>query len=390
MELSPGQAKAYDLATAWLSKGYDPSKPFFYIGGYAGTGKSTIANKVTEGVKRKLFGAYTGKAASVLNKKGVPAATLHSLIYTPIPVREDYLRGLYRQKATAKGAELEEIKKKIKEEQKPKFRLNDESPLLECDLLLVDEVSMVNEEMARDLLSFKVPILVMGDPGQLPPVGGEGYFTKGEPDAFLTEIHRQAAGNPIIAMATLARQGNRLSAGAWGDSRVVWKDKFNDHTLTDYDQIIVGRNATRKATNSRVRDFMGHLGAVPAKGERIICLKNNKEVGLLNGTQWIVEEAEDAGVWFDLEIQPEGEEKKSEPIIVSSHPFDTDFENMPWYDRKRFEEFDYGYAITCHKSQGSQWRSILIQNEAWIFRKDASKWLYTALTRAEEKVTVVL
>jgi exodeoxyribonuclease-5 len=401
MELSPGQVVAYDKANAWLQEVRNSpaalkAKPFFYIGGYAGTGKSTIANKVTENVPNKLFGTFTGKAASVLQKKGVEAATIHSLIYALVPIREDYLRDLYKKKQSASATELVEISKKIKEELKPKFRLNDNSALLDTDLMIVDEVSMVNEEMGRDLLSFKVPILVLGDPGQLPPVSGEGFFTRGEPDVLLTEIHRQAAGNPIIAMASLARNGTKLKAGNWGGgNQVVWRQSFNDHTLPDFDQIICGRNATRKALNARVRDHLGYLGPIPNKDEKVICLKNNKDIGILNGTQWRVHEVEDSGPWIELSLFPEGDEydptnKKLPLLEVSAHPFDADFENMQWYDRKRFEEFDYGYAITCHKSQGSQWEQVLIQNESWCFRESASKWLYTALTRAEKSVTVVL
>lgn len=391
MELSLIQAEAALQVKAWLDAKNFRDKPYFYIGGYAGTGKSTIVKSLTEGMEHVLYGTFTGKAASVLQKKGVLAGTIHSLIYSPLPLREEYLKELYAKKAKASEAEAKEIQKLIKEEVRPKFTLNKNSPLLDAELVVIDEVSMVNEEMGKDLLSFKVPILVLGDPGQLPPVAGEGFFTRNAPDVMLTEIHRQAAGNPIIAMATLARQGRRLSAGAWGDSQVVWKNKFQEHTLaTAYDQIICGRNATRKAINARVRDFLGHLSACPLPGEKVICLKNNKELGILNGTQWQVQETVDNGRWFTLGLRADGETDEKKDILIDCHPFDADFDNMPWYDKARFEEFDFGYAITCHKSQGSQWPTVCIQNESWIFKENQSKWLYTALTRAEKSVTVIL
>lgn len=386
--LSPIQAEAALKAEAWLKS---RDKPFFYIGGYAGTGKTSIANKITQSVERRLFGTYTGKAASVLQKKGVPAETIHSLIYKPIPVNEQKMKDLYEKKKAAKNeTEAKEIQDKIREELKPKFVLNDESPLRDCDLLVVDEVSMVGEEIAMDLLSFEVPILVLGDPGQLPPITGEGYFTANAPDVMLTEIHRQAAGNPIIGMATIARQGGRLKVGSYGSSKCVSRAQFNDQLYPSYDQVICGRNLTRKATNSRIRDFLGHVSASPAEGEKVICLKNNKELGILNGTQWLVHSCEDNGIYLSLALHKEGFAGGDKPINVDCHPFEVDFNDMPWYMRKRFEEFDFGYAITCHKSQGSQWPKVLIHNESWCFRENAQKWLYTALTRAEEEVMVVL
>ena len=130
-------------------------------------------------------------------------------------------------------------------------------------------------------------------------------------------------------------------------------------------------------------------------GDKLICLKNNREVGLLNGTQWGVEEATDEGPYIKLAILPwdiEGEANSParEPLRISAHHFDVDLRKLMWWDRKRAEEFDFGYAITCHKSQGSQWEKIFIQNESYAFREDASRWLYTALTRAEDTVTVRL
>ncbi len=389
MELSPGQAAGASAVKSWLASRDFKNKPFFYVGGYAGTGKTTIAKVLTEEEKSPVFAAYTGKAASVLQRKGIPAQTIHSLIYTPIPLDEKAYANLSKQLNTCQNDdERKRIQGEIKELCKPRFELNSDSDIRKASLITIDEVSMVGEEMGRDLLSFGVPVLVLGDPGQLPPVTGEGFFTAGKPDVLLTEIHRQAAGNPIIGMATIVRQGSFLKRGKYGSSEVVHRTLFNHHTSSSFDQIICGRNATRKSVNSQVRDLLGYLGSVPAEGEKVICLKNDKEVGILNGTQWRVVSSEDNGLYFKLKLQ--GEEQDKKPIEVDTHPFDVDFNNMPFYERKRFQEFDFGYAITCHKSQGSQWGKVLIHNESWCFRENASKWLYTALTRAEESVMVVL
>lgn len=389
LTLSPGQAIAADKVAAWLKS---KDKPFFYLAGYAGTGKTSIA-KYLSGLQNKPvgFAAYTGKAASVLQKKGLPAATIHSLIYEIKPFDEERGKELKDAlQAATSEEEQKQIKDEIKELYKPTFSLRRDSPLEDLGLLVIDEVSMVGEEIGQDLLSFGVPILVLGDPGQLPPISGEGYFTGRTPDVLLTEIHRQAAGNPIIGMATVVRQGGRLKAGRSGESECIWKTKFNEGFYQSFDQVICGRNITRRAVNSRIRDRLGYTGTAPEEGEKIICLKNNKELGILNGTQWTVYSCEDNGIYLDLEIKAEGFLAGDKPLRLDAHPFELDISAMPPYERRRFQEFDFGYAITCHKSQGSQWGSVLIHNESYCFKENAAKWLYTALTRAEDKVMVVL
>ena len=77
---------------------------------------------------------------------------------------------------------------------------------------------MVDEELGRDLLSFGTPVLVLGDTAQLPPVKGGGFFTDAEPDAMLTEVHRQAADNPIIRCRCRSARASRLALGP------VWRE----------------------------------------------------------------------------------------------------------------------------------------------------------------------
>lgn len=391
MELAKQQGEAAQAVEAWLK---EKSEPFFYLGGYAGTGKTTIAKHLAEMQKgRVAFGAYTGKAASVLNKKGIPASTIHSLIYQVIPPDETKAKELQKQLAgVTSPVEREKLKQQIRDIFQPRFTLAGDA-LEDISLIVIDEVSMVDEQVGQDLLSFGIPVLVLGDPGQLPPVTGEGFFTAGKPDYLLTDIHRQAAGNPIIGMATTVRQGGSLRAGRYGACEVIFRSKFERRMLLEFDQMICGRNATRKSLNDLYRDSKDLGGVVPTKGEKIICLKNNKELGILNGQQFYVHKVEDQGTYLDLDIHENPnflEVDEKDFIQVSSHPFNADLKEMFWRDRLAFEEFDFGYAITCHKSQGSQWPTVLIQNESWCFREHAQKWLYTALTRAEEKVLVVL
>lgn len=394
MELAKQQAEAATLVKAWLAGGYDPKKPFFYLAGYAGTGKTTIAKVLTEEVKYPVFAAYTGKAASVLNKKGIPATTIHKLVYRLIKPDEFKAEKISKELALASPSDIERLRKELRDVYAPRFCINDESPLLSCDLLVVDEVSMVGEEIGRDLLSFRKPILVLGDPGQLPPISGEGFFTSNKPDFLLTDIHRQAAGNPIIGMATVVRQGGTLRAGRYGSSEVVWRNKFEPSRYLAYEQIICGRNVTRSAVNGNVRDALGYSSTQPSRGEKVICLRNNADLGILNGMQFWVKKSEDSGIYLDLNLTEDKSQVEAEidekVLPISCHPFGSDFNAMHPRERHRFQEFDFGYAVTCHKSQGSQWETVLIHNEAYCFREHSAKWIYTALTRAEKGVLVVL
>jgi exodeoxyribonuclease-5 len=391
MQFSPQQALAADAVGKWLKEPAESSQ-VFYLAGYAGTGKTTLAKYLAQLQSGAYgFAAYTGKAASVLTRKGCPATTIHSLIYSVKMPGTDIIRKL-QQKITESTNDIEktQLVKDLREANRPHFELNvDESGLLELDLLILDEVSMVNEQIAKDLLSFGKKILVLGDPGQLPPVEGAGYFTGKRPDIMLTEIHRQALNNPIIAMATMARQGNYLKPGRYGDSLVQRRASNTHEQLATASQVICGLNRTRNGMNALIRDWRGHASvACPEVGEKIICLRNDREFGILNGTMWNVAKSDDNGLSVELDLFDWDNGSAEKVIKISAHPFNVDLKDMAWYDRKRHQEFTFGYAITCHKAQGSQWDNVFIQNESYAFKENNSKWIYTALTRAENKVIV--
>ncbi len=171
----------------------------FRLFGYAGTGKTTLARHIAEDVEGEvLFGAYTGKAALVLRSKGCGERAHHPS--HDLPRRKDM------------------------DSEEPSFVLNEDSPASKASLIVIDECSMVDEELGRDLLSFGKPVLVLGDPAQLPPVKGGGYFTEAEPDVMLTEVHRQAADNPIVRLSMMVREGGRLELGDHGAMRVIARD----------------------------------------------------------------------------------------------------------------------------------------------------------------------
>ncbi|AAT69489.1 exonuclease V [Alphaproteobacteria phage PhiJL001] len=399
MKWGAQQNTALSRVDEWLASGHSP---IFRLFGYAGTGKTTLAKHLAEGVSGRVkFAAYTGKAAQVLSEKGCPATTIHKLIYVPKSKSKTRLNGLQQQlvdmvrdlSQTLTQAQIDQrsdvlkCRAQIKEEEENlrgmMFQKNLESELYGCSLLVVDECSMVDMQVGQDLLSFDVPILVLGDPAQLPPVMGGGFFTEAKPDMMLTDIHRQAKDNPIIEMATRVREDRGLPLGSYGDSAVHRFGTPMEDIARRADQLICGRNKTRRAANKRIRQFKGFEGDLPVVGDRLVCLSNDHEEGLLNGQIWIAAaDAQDAGETYLLTAYPEDNEANVKEMTVWATEPD-------WHERREAQSFDFGYCLTCHKSQGSQWDHVMVMDESRSFKKDANRWLYTAITRAAERVDVV-
>lgn len=401
MKWSPQQEKALSSVAAWQkAKQY----PYYYLAGYAGTGKTTLAKEFASDVPgRVLYAAYTGKAAHVMRQHGCDAAsTIHSLIYrAKDKCREHYQdlkfqidRLLEEDKAVPDNLQ-QELTAEKENLSRPNFSLRADSNLIGADLLILDECSMVDTYIAEDLLLFGVPILVLGDPAQLPPVRRAGYFTKHEPSFMLTEVHRHALDSPIYRMATEIREGRLPQLG---DEGVIAQADLLDPPLIDADQVIVGKNVTRHRVNQRMRRIEGRwhkdndLPHLPWKGDKLVCLRNNHEVGLLNGSLWKADTVMRREL-NRLRIKVVEEEAEGYSLEVDVHPeiFNgKDLDHLPFYIRKEKEEFDYGYALTAHKAQGSQWGHVLVLDESDVFRSQRRKWLYTAVTRASESVTVVV
>lgn len=369
MSWSPQQEAALKAAHKWLKAKTSPQ--IFRLFGYAGTGKTTLATELASGATGDVvFATYTGKAAMVLRSKGIPtASTIHSLIYS---VKQDAVTG------------------------QPTFVLNPDSEASTAGLIVIDECSMVDDQVALDLLSYGVKVLVLGDPFQLPPVKGTGFFTNADPDFMLTEVHRQAADNPIIRMSMDIREGRGLQFGDYGESRVILRRDLEQDEVTGADQVLVGKNRTRRAFNRRLRQLAGIDSPLPVPGDRLVCLRNNSEKSLLNGGLWDVIKSAAANDNFPVphiearvkSIDPGG---AANPVDVSVPLafFEGTEGDLHWKDRKPFDEFDYGYALTVHKSQGSQWDNVCLFDESGTFRDTADNWLYTGVTRAAERITVV-
>lgn len=418
MDWSPQQDSALKKCADWLRAGYLSERPLFYIAGFAGVGKTTIAKELAASSGgRAIFAAYTGKAAYVLRSKGcTDATTIHSLIYKPAgESKSDAVRAIEaeirkfefdppKDKAIADAlwAKLEKRRDELlmNERRKPMFSLNMDSELNEADVLIVDECSMVDDQMGHDLMSFKVPIIVLGDPMQLPPVGSGGFLIKREPDVLLTEIHRHAKESGILRLATDIRQTGHFNRtpGHYGpDCDVRYRSAIKDlqHKVLEADQILVGRNATRHVSNGRYRQLTGRGDSLfPASGDKVVCLRNNHKAGLLNGSLWRVHESiidEDSMV-VDMTISSEEDGAAGIAACAWVHHFlgrEDELKLKKW-DRRENDEFDYGYALTVHKAQGSQWNDVVLFDESGSFRAEAQRWLYTGVTRAAKTLTVVL
>jgi len=386
MKWSPQQAKALESVSAWLQR---TDQQTFYLAGYAGTGKTTLARHLAESAGRVLYASYTGKAASVMRKNGCYAATtIHRLIYCVHEKSRVHLRELQKALEKSEGEERKQIIKEIEAEKqalrRPGWSLNPNSKVREADLVVIDECSMVDSRIGRDLESFGVPILVLGDPAQLPPVRGGGYFTDRKPDVMLTEIHRQARDNPIIDLATRIRSHKMPGEGCYGDSKVI-VGKPSRELVESCDQIIVGSNKTRRSVNSHVRQLAGR-GLGPEVGDKLVCLRNNHETGLLNGTTWWIVDIQHVDDRVKVGVTLRCEEGRAVDTIIHRQYFKGD--EPDFYEIRDADCFDYGYALTAHKSQGSQWPRVCVFDEGWIFKSDRWKWLYTAVTRASDSVII--
>ena len=374
MEFSPEQDRALTAVQQWLKAG---DRQVFRLFGYAGTGKTTLARHFAEGVEGEvLFAAFTGKAAQVLRSKGArKASTIHSLIYRP------------------RGEEEVEDEETGSKSIAPTFSLNRRSPLAEAKLIVIDECSMVDEPLGRDLLSFGTPVLVLGDPGQLPPVSGGGFFTEHEPDFLLEEIHRQARDNPIIDLAQQVREGRAIMYGDYGaTAKVISKTEVTTDQVLAADQVLVGTNRTRRRYNERLRELKGFDGPFPQAGDKLVCLRNDTAKGLLNGSLWTVTSAARTVKSFMnllIRAEDEGIERYSAKVKVLKSVFEAPEADIPWQERRRYDDFDFGYALTVHKAQGSQWDEVILFDESRAFRDHAQRWLYTGITRASERLTIV-
>ena len=394
MELNDKQKQGLDIAV----DRYKRKERYTVISGYAGTGKSTLVKFIVAALPNinpdedVIYTSFTGKATQVLQKKGNKnVSTLHKLLFESIPKPD----GTFFRKP------VEFIPYKI---------------------VIVDECSMVPKELLQRLIKYNVHIICLGDPGQLPPINkNEDNHLLDHPHIFLDEIMRQEAESEIINLTMNIRAGKPLTRYQGKEVQVLNKDELTTGMLLWADQIICAKNETRIALNNQMRDLLGRSGG-PQDGDKVICLKNNWDIysvndnPLVNGTIGYLKDSFSTYINLPRQITSDGQPKKLD-ILTANFISDTEEDygilnmdkqlittGVPGLDWKtsykmgrnwRFQDkipdqFTYGYAITCHKSQGSEWDNVLVIEEGFPFEKEEHKqWLYTAATRAAKKLVII-
>ena len=387
MGLTADQSRAKEKIEDFLQSG----RQIFQLHGVAGSGKSTVLSQALGGRENIHFVAPTGKAAHVLRKKGIQQAkTLHSLIYKPVEVPLLDKNGKPRV-----NSETGEVLTRVA------FSPRENKELLQGGgVVVVDEASMVSGQMAEHLLNYPVKVIAVGDPFQLPPIMSEGnrsLLDTGTPDVMLEEVHRSALESPVTALSRYVRNNGHLPHGEFSKngSRILNSLRsYGGPVDVDRVQVIVGMNRTRHEINERVRRSRGiDPASLPTKGERVICRVNNSEYGVFNGMQLWVKDVHLMGVEGARLMEMESEEGEAIVAPVWLHGFfrntDSKLNEMPMSQRKENLIVNFAYAITAHSSQGSEWDDVLVVDESRAFRGNAAKWLYTAVSRASERITVV-
>ena len=405
MELSSDQKSALDQIIEW----WKSRNPIITLGGFAGCGKTTLIGTLRNTIPettRIAFCAYTGKAASVLRSKLIKlginrypndyCGTIHGLIYEPRVVDDEIVGWVLK-------------------------------PELSYDIIICDESSMVSEDIFNDLKSYDIPILFVGDHGQLPPIEG-ALNLMANPQIKLEKVHRFAEQNPLTKISIMARMEGYIPHGRHGDK--IIKVKPHDPLITEFinnsgdftnTAILCGFNNTRVDVNKRIRTWKGFKKQYPEVGERVICLKNNKNAkkcpiynGILGTAKYVESFPDHLKLRVNIDGEPDYYLGRVSKIVFnnirpSMNEFvmiekDTDsvddmmenFQSKPTRFRGRKQRiyldcFDFGYCLTVHKSQGSEWERVMVIEQPcdyWSGDK-WNKWLYTAVTRSTTELLIV-
>lgn len=381
--LTEEQSLAISSILSWFNSPPNLRHFEFKLGGYAGTGKTTIIKTIINEIPGAALCAFTGKAVSVLHRKGcLNATTIHSLIYYTEVTKSGMIHRL---------------------------RHKEEILELGIDLIIVDEASMISRELYDGLTSYKIPILWVGDPGQLEPVGDDVELMSC-PDIVLNKIHRQAENSEIIKFATELRKSTNPLIYLHRENdksqlEVVLSSRAKHLPLYCADQIICGFNKTRVIVNSYVREHKLRQHELIANGfenrvhlkERIICLSNSSDYNIFNGMIMTVQSVIEHRNPDFLTIVAEDDLGSSRTFLARLAQFGQQ-KVLDLYEHRKLEKqlglklalVDYGYCITAHKSQGSEWDHVLVIEEFISRLWSGSRWRYTAATRASKKLTYVV
>lgn len=390
-----------DVASAMLDYVRTGTEPYIAVSGYAGTGKTTVmgyaGSKIVE-MNPKIAIAWcapTGKAASVLKNKLADFGALNS-----------------NSEVNTVHGHIYRLNKSNSREGKLSFSRKS-SELFDYDLIVVDEASMITRDMFSDLLAFGKKIIFIGDSGQLPPVGDVAFAPLINTNLNLSTVHRQALKNPITAVATEVRNGGGIPYGARGHEfckihkgssqfqRII--KMFADKILGGETMILCGINATRIQLNRSLRAMLGFTGTLPMAGEKLVCLKNRRDFGLFNGQIVNVCEAAQymdntacymVGLENDVAVMAYTGALNTPPGPALRDRMNADWENIKECKDEMGDDpflFDYGYACSVHKAQGSEWENVLLYDERTRHMDDMdyARWLYTGITRARNRLCIL-
>lgn len=395
IELNNDQILGSCKLERWWKSRY---KQTISVGGKAGCGKTTFIlyfiDRIGLPLDEVLFVSYMGKAVSRMIQTGLPAKTLHSTCYTyeKEPARGEDGKIIYGLNGKPKMVWVPILKdhlpKKIK-------------------LIVADEAYTIPEKNGKDLESFGIPIIAVGDPHQLAPPFGKAYFLTGDNlDITLNQIMRQAEGNPIIYLAQRALDRLPIPEGAYGSSTVIKKANLTDYALKKADIILTTTNRLRGRVNDLFRENFMNVGNldIPHVGEKVICRANDwskfiplggTECYLTNGTTGFIDYVDTRSYTtksIKMDFMPDYGKRPFRSLKADLQRLNAPLgvnKDAAWTPPD-MNVFEYGYALTTMSSQGSEWNDVLIMDEGVIFSVDTYyRGLYVALTRARDRVTLV-
>lgn len=413
MDLTSDQKNALDILMSWFES--STKKPYITLGGLAGTGKTTIISLFRQKLSPSInvaFAAYTGKAASVMKNKLVKGlgkisksdycGTIHSLIYEPVVDEKNEI--IDWRKCNITG----------------------------FDLLVIDECSMISKDIFDDLISYKIPIVFVGDHGQLPPINSDGFNLMDNPDIKLETIHRFNENSELLKVSMQARLNGEIKFGNYNNQviKIGPKDPIIKQFLESCDDfsnsiVLCGFNRTRNKMNEKIRKFIGRIDDDPIVGDRVVCLRNNKhayDCPIYNGMVGTIKVIRNYINCYDTKIELDFESKLYKGVISKKSFLQEkpNFSNNEFIYKKDLQLyrkiksvgdyysinnsvkekntkvyldiFDFAYAMTVHKAQGSEYGKVLLIEEGKsVWGKDDlwNRWLYTAVTRAKDQLIIV-
>ena len=408
------QEEALNLIHKWF---HQTSVRTFKLGGLAGTGKSSLIPFIHEflGISSSevIYSAPTNKATLVVQNR----LALNGIIANALTVHKTFYM---KEERHCDDCPLTETLRNICHGRSgynkcgcyldfhTKANVNSNIKLIICD-----ESSMINREVYQDLLDStrnNIKVLFIGDHGQLEAIEDSqiqkvlGKFDLMQyPDFTLTEIQRQAKDSAILKVAYQARKGFDIEFGEHGPG--VKKVRIGDELDFDAnDPSIVGityfanvdhenpKHRGRISVTDLNRMWRNNLGLSghPTLGERLVCRDYVRRIGIPKGTMGIVQDFKimDKESYYVNMVLDDGREYEG---TISAEQFGL---NKAIWGRQHLDKWDFGYGLTCHTAQGSEFDSVVIFEPSkgfanWLGRQSYSRWLYTAITRAKRNLLLV-